>query len=100
MHGIVEVVAFFAFVGTYGVAFSAHRLGRPRSYPLLVLIALWPVTGLLFIERGHAIGGEVALSVPQWPAPYIILGLIIAATRLGAASSALWSAWKSRTKVL
>lgn len=98
MHGIVEIMAFFAFVTTYAVAFAAYRLGRPRSYPLLLLIALWPVICLVLMERGQRIGGA-SLGLPQWPGPYLILGLIIIATVLGAASSALWSAWKSRTKV-
>jgi hypothetical protein len=99
MHGIGEVVVFLAFVTTCSAAFAAHRLGRPRSYPVLVLIALWPIIGLLFIERGEIIGDSASLSLPQSRGPYIILGLVIVATLLGAASSALWSVWKSRTKV-
>lgn len=98
MHGIVEVITLFAFVTTYAISFAADRLGRPRSYPLLALIALWPIIGLVVIERGQTIGSGASLGLPQWRGAYVVLGLIVMATSLGAASSALWAVWKRRTK--
>jgi hypothetical protein len=80
MHGIVEVVAFFGFIATFIVALWAYRLGRPRSFPILILIALWPLILALFTGR------ELP---PRWPGPYIFVGLTIAATIMGATASSL-----------
>jgi len=83
MHGIVEVAAFLGFIATFIVAFSAYRLGRPRSIPILILIALWPLILAVFIGKEAVIEQP-----PRWSGPYIFVGLVIAATTLGAIASA------------
>lgn len=89
MHGLVELVVVIGFVATFIVSFSAHRLGRPRSYPVLILVALWPLLLIVFSERTEAMGWL------SWSF-LALLGLMIVATFLGAGSSALLLRWRRR----
>ncbi len=73
MHGAAELFGLVGSIGTFVAAFAIHRSLRPRSAPVLVLLAFWPVILLLIYDK------RVFFEQSLWWGFYAFVAVMVAA---------------------